>query len=446
MPTRKNERRGDQGHDRDRVAVEDRVVAVERRGRPTISAAAKTMPRRVKTPARTHPGPRSCGCRHWEPPCCLDLLCHPRVELPRSSTWTVDRIDGVAEPAQLGAHDGVVARPGRCDPVVRRRPRHRVDLHAEGRDPEVVDDVLGLDGELDLLALGQVELLGGDLLARPPPARGRSRSRRTARRRRGPASRRPWPPRCRSGRCRRRRTSETSRIAGIAVQMISSRVLPWIGGPSSSSSPGPHAPLVDGVEHDRLDEHEDRDGRDDQDVPEGVDRPRLRRGRRSGTSRSASPSAMPIADATSRDGEQRDDVHTAAADGRIAALGRRSWLLHSHGARSICDVPDERNREPIGTRRAARGGRRKALGRDGMAEPAEVRGAAQRDGPARRGRPTARRPGSGGTPWRTGPAGGSRRGGRPRGRSARGRRACSAARCMRTRVRWSRNVVLPISA
>ena len=27
-------------------------------------------------------------------------------------------------------------------------------------------------------------------------------------------------------------------IAGIAVQMISSRVLPWIGGPSFSSSPG----------------------------------------------------------------------------------------------------------------------------------------------------------------------------------------------------------------
>ena len=27
-------------------------------------------------------------------------------------------------------------------------------------------------------------------------------------------------------------------IAGIAVQMTSSRVLPWIGGPSSSSSPG----------------------------------------------------------------------------------------------------------------------------------------------------------------------------------------------------------------
>ncbi len=27
-------------------------------------------------------------------------------------------------------------------------------------------------------------------------------------------------------------------IAGIAVQMTSSLVLPWIGGPSSSSSPG----------------------------------------------------------------------------------------------------------------------------------------------------------------------------------------------------------------
>ena len=27
-------------------------------------------------------------------------------------------------------------------------------------------------------------------------------------------------------------------IAGIAVQMTSRRVLPWIGGPSSSSSPG----------------------------------------------------------------------------------------------------------------------------------------------------------------------------------------------------------------
>ena len=30
----------------------------------------------------------------------------------------------------------------------------------------------------------------------------------------------------------------TSRIAGIAVQTTSSRVLPWIGGPSSNSSPG----------------------------------------------------------------------------------------------------------------------------------------------------------------------------------------------------------------
>ena len=32
--------------------------------------------------------------------------------------------------------------------------------------------------------------------------------------------------------------SATSMIAGIAVQMTSRRVLPWIGGPSRSSSPG----------------------------------------------------------------------------------------------------------------------------------------------------------------------------------------------------------------
>jgi hypothetical protein len=32
--------------------------------------------------------------------------------------------------------------------------------------------------------------------------------------------------------------SPTSRIAGTAVQITSRRVLPWIGGPSSCSSPG----------------------------------------------------------------------------------------------------------------------------------------------------------------------------------------------------------------
>ena len=54
--------------------------------------------------------------------------------------------------------------------------------------------------------------------------------------------------------------------------MISSRVLPWIGGPSRSSSPGLHAEAPDAVEDDRRDEHEDRHGDDHQDVPQRVDR------------------------------------------------------------------------------------------------------------------------------------------------------------------------------
>ena len=41
-------------------------------------------------------------------------------------------------------------------------------------------------------------------------------------------------------------------IAGIAVQMISSRVLPWIGGPSMSSSPGRMRNCPDAVEDDVL--------------------------------------------------------------------------------------------------------------------------------------------------------------------------------------------------
>jgi hypothetical protein len=48
---------------------------------------------------------------------------------------------------------------------VRRDPGHRVDLHPEVRDPEVVDDVLGLDVELHRLPGGQVELRGRELLA-----------------------------------------------------------------------------------------------------------------------------------------------------------------------------------------------------------------------------------------------------------------------------------------
>ena len=68
------------------------------------------------------------------------------------------------------------------------------------------------------------------------------------------------------------------RIAGIAVQMTSRRVLPWIGGPSMCSSPGPHPEVQDREADHRRHEHEDRDRGDDQDVPERVDLVGLRRG------------------------------------------------------------------------------------------------------------------------------------------------------------------------
>ena len=59
---------------------------------------------------------------------------------------------------------------------------------------------------------------------------------------------------------------------------------------------------------------------------------------------------------------------------------------------------------------------------------AQAAARARRGGRARRGRPTARRRGGGGTPWRTAPAGGSPRGGRPRARSAPRSASISAAR------------------
>ena len=74
------------------------------------------------------------------------------------------------------------------------------------------------------------------------------------------------------------------RIAGIAVQMTSSRVLPWIGGPSRFSSPGRIRNSQTENRTTTVDEHEDRHRGDDQDVPERVDLVRLRRVRPAGTS------------------------------------------------------------------------------------------------------------------------------------------------------------------
>ena len=78
----------------------------------------------------------------------------------------------------------------------------------------------------------------------------------------------------------RRSTSATSMIAGIAVQTTSRRVLPWIGGPSRSSSPGRMRKFTTLNRTMIVTSHEDRDRDDDQDVAERVDRPGLRRRRR----------------------------------------------------------------------------------------------------------------------------------------------------------------------
>ena len=96
----------------------------------------------------------------------LRALLQPGVEL--AGLEDVRRLAHrrVAEAAQLGADDGVVADPRGRDAELRVDAAHRVDLHAEGRDPEVVDDVLGLDGEVDLLPQRHVELRRGDLLRR----------------------------------------------------------------------------------------------------------------------------------------------------------------------------------------------------------------------------------------------------------------------------------------
>ena len=153
-------------------------------------------------------------------------------------------------------------------------PAHRVDLHAEGRDPEVVQDVLGLDGEVDLLALRHVELRRGDLLAavrvlveeRPGEllADHADLEGRLGRRlldvreddvgvgaQRHEQDRRDRGPDDLEARVAVRRR---------AVELLLARL---------------HPEAPDGVEDDRRDEHEDRHGDDHQDVPQRVDRPGL---------------------------------------------------------------------------------------------------------------------------------------------------------------------------
>src|SRR3954452_2571698 len=89
----------------------------------------------------------------------------PLVEVGGGDHVSALAHDGVSESAQLGAHHGVCPGLGRLDPDAGGDPGHGVDLLPEGGDPEVVEDVLRLDVEADRLALGEIELARGDLLA-----------------------------------------------------------------------------------------------------------------------------------------------------------------------------------------------------------------------------------------------------------------------------------------
>ena len=113
--------------------------------------------RRRPPPASSPPPP--------PPAACCFLLLQPLVERALGDDVGALAHHRVPEAAQLGADDGERAGLDRLDPEVGGDAGHRVDLLTEGRDPEVVQDVLGLDAEVDLLALRQVELGGGDLLA-----------------------------------------------------------------------------------------------------------------------------------------------------------------------------------------------------------------------------------------------------------------------------------------
>src|SRR5438046_5365006 len=66
---------------------------------------------------------------------------------------------GVAEAAELGAGDLVLARPGDLEPGGDRVPGHRVLLQAGARDEEAVDHVARLEQHAARLAYGSVAVV-----------------------------------------------------------------------------------------------------------------------------------------------------------------------------------------------------------------------------------------------------------------------------------------------
>ena len=232
-------------------------------------------------------------------------------------------------------------------------PGHGVDLHAEGRDPEVVQDVLADDVELHRLALGHVEL------------RGRERSCRRCRVY-SKVQVNCWPMTLTWSSCRvgRRLLDVVQDDVGVGAQRDQQRrrhrrpddLEPRVAVDRRAVElllARAHPELDDRDEDDRRHEDEDRDRDDEQDVPERVDLVGLR-GACGGNQLIASPSDDP------------DDRCDDAEDDRAITVGRsEASLPRSMSARILCPARDERHiasaAVPSGlTQAAARGGGRLA--------------------------------------------------------------------------------------
>ena len=177
-----------------------------------------------------------------------------------------------------------------------------------------------------------------------------------------------------------------------------------------------HPELPDAVAGRRLDEHEDRDREDEQDVPERVDGVGLRRRRRREPV-DGRPSTTPIAEAIT----PMTTSWTTDARSRWRSRSPAPVLPRAHGPRSYAYGPTGCNPIPASRpRKRGRAGseacarrRRRCCGVARAIAGVRARPSGSAGGAARKS--DGARRGGGGTPWRTGPAGGSRRGRRPRG-------------------------------
>src|SRR5919112_2017273 len=119
----------------------------------TVPSVARYQPgarrRRVRVIAAPSQGTQSWGLRPLSraPAAArgglLALLVEPAVELALGDHAHVLAHRGVADPAQLGAHDLVAADPVRREADLGGQARHGVRLEPELGDPERVDDVPG---------------------------------------------------------------------------------------------------------------------------------------------------------------------------------------------------------------------------------------------------------------------------------------------------------------